>query len=92
MRGQLDRQRIIAIAARHGIRNLRVFGSVARRTASMTSDLDLLVDVAPDRSYLDVIAFCQEVEDLLGHRVDVITEGGISPYLRESIVAEAVAL
>lgn len=88
----LDRERILALARQHGIYNVRVFGSVARTSASPGSDLDLLVDVAPERSYLDLIAFWQSVEDFLGRHVDVVTEGGISPYLRDSILTEAVAL
>lgn len=55
-------------------------------------DLDLLVEMAKDRSLLDLIALSQEVEDTLGINVDVLTEGSLSPYLRERILAEAVPL
>jgi len=88
----LDRGRILELAAHHGLRRVRVFGSVARGEAGAGSDLDLLVDVDPGRSLLDLVAFWQELEELLGHRVDVITDGGISPYLRDRIYAEAVPL
>ncbi len=86
------RQAILALAARHGARDVRVFGSAARREAAPDSDIDLLVDVEPGRSLLDVIALEQELEALLGRSVDVLTEGDLSPYLREHILAEAAPL
>jgi predicted nucleotidyltransferase len=86
------RQEILAIAASHGIRNVRVFGSVARGDARLDSDLDLLVDVEPGRTLLDVIGLEQDLEQLLGRKVDVVTEGGLSPYLQQRILAEASPL
>lgn len=71
---------------------MRVFGSRARGEEGPDSDLDLLVDLEPDRSLLDVISIKQDLEDLLGCSVDVVTEGGLSPYLRERILAEALPL
>jgi hypothetical protein len=87
-----DRARILDLAVRHGLFNVRVFGSVARGEAGPNSDIDLLVDVESNRTYLDVVAFWQAVQELLGQRVDVLTDGGLSPYLRARIGAEAVAL
>jgi hypothetical protein len=89
---RLDRNRILALADQHGMRRVRVFGSVARGDAGAASDLDLLVEVAPDRSYLDFVAFWQDVEEVVGCHVDVVSDGGLSPYLREKIYAEATAL
>lgn len=83
------REAILELAARHGARTVRVFGSAARGDAGLESDLDLLVDMEKGRSLLDQIAFWQDVEELLGFEVDVITERGVSPYLRERILAEA---
>jgi predicted nucleotidyltransferase len=77
------------LAAAHGVVRVRVFGSRARGEASAASDLDLLVDLAPERDLLDLIAFKLDVEDLLGHHVDVLTEAALSPYLREGVLAEA---
>ncbi|PTL35200.1 nucleotidyltransferase [Candidatus Methylomirabilis limnetica] len=77
------------LAATHGVVRVRVFGSRARGEACAASDLDLLVDLAPDRDLLDLIAFKLDVEDLLGRRVDVLTEAALSPYLREGVLAEA---
>ncbi len=88
-----DKRRVIlAIAARHGARNVRVFGSVARGEATGDSDLDLLVEMETGRTFLDLVGLWQDLEDLLGTRVDVLTDGGISPHLRDRILAEAVPL
>jgi predicted nucleotidyltransferase len=86
------RSAILQIAAAHGARDVRIFGSWARDEARPDSDVDLLVRLDAGRSLLDIIAIKQDLEDLLGLPVDVITETGISPYLREQILAEAVAL
>jgi predicted nucleotidyltransferase len=83
---------ILRVARSHGATSVRVFGSRARGENSPESDLDLLVTMEPDRSLLDVVAIRQDLEDLLGYPVDVVTEGGLSPYLRERILAEAVVL
>lgn len=86
------RGEILALAARHGAGNVRVFGSVARGDGGGDSDIDFLVDVAADRTLLDVIALEQDLQQLLGQRVDVLTERGLSPYLQQQILAEAAAL
>lgn len=87
-----ERERIPQIAQRHGVRQVRLFGSVVRGEAGAESDVDFLVDIEPGRSLLDLVAFWQDVEELLGQRVDVISDGGVSPYLRDRIHAEAVPL
>ena len=87
-----SREEIARIAAAHGARNVRVFGSAGRGEAGGASDLDLLVDMAEGRSLFDLVALSDELEDALGIEVDVVTEGGLSPYLRDRILDEAVAL
>ncbi len=77
---------------RHGVVRLRVFGSWARGDAGEDSDLDLLVKLKPGKSLLDVIGLQQGLEDLVGRKVDILTEGGVSPYLKERILAEARSL
>jgi predicted nucleotidyltransferase len=69
-----------------------VFGSFARGDNRDGSDLDLLVELETGRSLLDLIAIKQDLEDLLGVRVDVVTERSISPYFRDTVLKEAVAL
>jgi predicted nucleotidyltransferase len=86
------REQIRRLAARHGARQLRIFGSVARGETHSESDLDLLVKLDPGRSLLDLVALKQDLEDLLGCRVDVLTEAAISPYIRDKVLRESVDL
>jgi predicted nucleotidyltransferase len=86
------RQKILDAAARRGAKNVRVFGSVARGDDRADSDVDLLVDVEAGRTLLDVIGLEQDLEELLGRRVEVLTEKGLSPYLQQRILAEATSL
>lgn len=69
-----------------------MFGSEARGEAGPDSDLDLLVDMDPGRSLLDLAGLGQDLEDLLGRRVDVVTERSLNPRLRVSILADAQPL
>lgn len=87
-----NRAEILGIAAQYGARNVRVFGSVARGDAGPDSDIDLLVDLEPGRTLLDHVGLWQDLEELLGRRVDVVVEGGISPHLEKRILAEATPL
>lgn len=80
---------ILRVARQHGAGTVRVFGSRARGDFRSDSDLDLLVTLEPHRSLLDVVAIKQDLEELLGYRVDVVTENGLSPYLRDRVLAEA---
>ena len=86
------RETILRVAASHGARDVRVFGSRVRGTARPDSDVDILVKLEAGRSLLDLIAIKQDLEDLLGCKVDVVTEAAISPYIREQVLNEAVAL
>jgi predicted nucleotidyltransferase len=86
------RAEILAVAAQHGARAIRLFGSVARGDARADSDVDVLIDLEPGRSLLDLIAIKQDLEDILGRSVDVVTEAAISPYLRQRVLAEAIPL
>ncbi|MGE0132369.1 MAG: nucleotidyltransferase family protein [Blastocatellales bacterium] len=86
------REIILELAARHGAHNVRVFGSVARGEAGPDSDVDLLVDLDKDRSLFDQMDFQQEIEDLLGRKVDVVTEQSIYWLLRRRILKEAIPL
>lgn len=86
------RGEILGIAQRYGASNVRVFGSLARGEAGSESDVDLLVAIEPGRTLLDLVGLWQDLEEALGQRVDVVTDGGLSPHLRERILAEAVPL
>ena len=86
------RREILQIAARHGARRLRIFGSVARGDASPDSDFDFLVDMEAGRSLFDLGALLMDLQDLLNCRVDVVTEKGLRPRIRERVLREAVLL
>jgi len=86
------RELILNIAARHGARNLRVFGSVVSGQQRPDSDLDLLVDFDLGRSLLDHVALVQDLEDLLGQKVDVVTEKALHWYIRDRVLRQATAL
>jgi hypothetical protein len=84
--------RIEALAKKRGLRNLRVFGSVARGDADDASDVDLLVDAEKGTSLLDLIGFQRELQELLGRKVDVVTPAGLPPEIRSRALAEATPL
>lgn len=86
------RDLILKIGYKHGVGNIRVFGSVARSEDGPKSDLDLLVEFEKGRSLFDLIHFKHEVEDLLGVKVDVVTENSIHWSMRQDVLAEAVQL
>lgn len=83
---------ITAVARRRGASNVRVFGSVARGDAGASSDVDLLVDLDPDRSLFDLGGLLMDLAELLGADVDVVTEASLKPRVRRRVLAEAVAL
>jgi hypothetical protein len=89
---QTRREEIVEIAQRYGASNVRVFGSRARGEARPDSDVDILVTVGERTSLLDIIAIKQDLEDLLGSTVHLVTEDAISPYIREKILEQAIAL
>jgi len=89
---QQQRQTILDIAATHGATTVKIFGSAGRDEASPESDLDLLVEFETAYSLLHMIALKQDLEDLLGCPVDVVTEAALSPYIREQVLAEAIRL
>jgi predicted nucleotidyltransferase len=86
------RDQIQEIAARHGARNVRVFGSIARSDEGEGSDLDLLISLEEGWSLLDLVELKQDLEAALGRPVDVVTERSLSPHLRDQVLDEAVAL
>jgi len=80
------------IAREHGASNIRVFGSFARGEAREDSDLDLVVDMAPNRTLLDSVGLVQDLQESLGRHVDVVTEPSLHRLLRAKILSEAVPL
>lgn len=84
------RDLIRRIAERHGAYNVRVFGSVARGDAGPQSDVDFLVEAGPSASAWFPGGLVADLEDVLGRRVDVVTERALRPEFRDRVVREAV--
>ena len=83
---------ILRVAARHGARNVRVFGSVARGAADAASDVDFLVDMEPGRTLLDLGGLLYDLQELLGRSVDVVTTKGLRERIRAGVLKDAVSL
>ncbi len=86
------REEILRIASMHGALNVRLFGSVVRGEAGPSSDVDVLVDMEPGRSLLDLGGLLMDLQDLLGCKVDVVTAKGLRERIRDRVLAEAVPL
>ncbi len=86
------RDEVLRLAAKHGARNVRIFGSVARGEADATSDLDFLIELEPGRNLLDMGGLLMDLQSLLGRPVDVISEKGLRPSIRARVLREAVPL
>jgi predicted nucleotidyltransferase len=86
------RREVIDLAAQHGFRNVRVFGSVARGEDGPESDIDLLVTLPNGASLFDIGALEAGLTALLGERVDLVPDGSLRPHSRDEILAEAVPL
>ena len=86
------RSKILAAAAASGAGNVRVFGSVARGDDDRDSDIDFLVSLEPGRTLLDLAKLEIRLEQLLGRKVDVVTEGSLQEPIRSSALREAVSV
>lgn len=87
-----NRNEIIRIARRHGASNVRVFGSRSRGVGRADSDLDVLITFEEERSLLDLVAIKLDLQDLLGCSVDVVTEPGLSQYIKDQVLRDAIPL
>lgn len=90
--GPAQIQAIRELAREHGVASVRVFGSMARGTATDDSDLDILVQFKEAPNLIQVIGFKEAEEEELGIKADVVEEGALSPYIEEMVFAEAIAL
>ena len=86
------RDAILALAAKYGASNVRVFGSVAEGEATEASDVDFLVDMEPGRSLFDMGGLLMDLQELLGRKVDVVTEPALHWYIRDRVMHQARAL
>ncbi|MCY7412245.1 MAG: nucleotidyltransferase family protein [Salinibacterium sp.] len=87
-----QRPRVLDLLASHGVRHIRVFGSVARGADSPSSDIDLLVDLPESMSLFIIARVESELAELLGSRVDLVSSRSLRPHLAERVKAEAVRL
>jgi len=86
---QTQREQILAIAHKNGAHDVRIFGSVARGDTRPDSDIDFLVNLDAGRSLLDLARLLRELQTLLGHNVDVVTEAGLRPRIRPQVLKDA---
>lgn len=86
------RDQILKLASNYGINRVRIFGSIARDEATKNSDIDLLVNFSKDSSLFDLIAFKNDVEDLLNQKVDVVSENSLHWYIKDRVIQEAVEI
>ena len=86
------KDQILALAAKHGAYNVRVFGSVAQGTADESSDVDFLVDLEDGRTLFDLGGLLMDLQDLLQRKVDVLTEPSLHWYIRNKVLNEAKPL
>jgi predicted nucleotidyltransferase/uncharacterized protein with HEPN domain len=86
------RDEILRTAVKYGVSNVRIFGSVARGEADAASDIDLLVDVEPGRTLFDLSELLFDLQELLGHNVDLVTEKGLHTHIRDRVLKEAIPL
>lgn len=86
------RNEILKLASQHGASNVRVFGSAARGEANAGSDIDFLVELEPDRTLFDLGALLMDLQDLLGRKIDIVTDDSIYWLLKRKIMKEAVSL
>ena len=84
------REDILRLAAEHGAKHVRIFGSVARGEADDQSDIDFLVDMEPGRSLLDMGGLLMDLQNLLGCRVDVVSTKGLKTRIRDRVLTEAI--
>ena len=91
---QYDEEALATLCLKHHVRQLDLFGSRAKGTAKDGSDVDLLVEYEPGRTpgLLGFISLQEELADLLGAEVDLVSSGGLSPYMRDEILASRRSL
>ncbi len=89
---QSKKDEILKTAQAYGVTQIRVFGSVAREEENTASDIDFLVKFEPGRTLFDLIGLEEDLEELLGRSVDVITENSLNKYIRDDVLREVVEL
>lgn len=86
------KQKIVPILESYGVKRIALFGSCVRGEMQEDSDIDILVDIKTDISLLDFVGLKQRIEEVLGHKVDLVEYDTLKPLLRERILKEQVVL
>jgi len=86
------REEILALAKKHGVTDVRVFGSVAREEEEKNSDIDFLIDLEKNRSLFDLIGFQQDLEEIFHRKCDVVSKNGLHWVIRDDVLNEAKPL
>ncbi len=81
--------KLVSILKKHGAKKIEIFGSYARGEAKPGSDIDIMVEFEKRKSLLELVGIEQELEDVLGIKVDLLTRAFISPYLIDRIDKES---
>jgi uncharacterized protein len=87
-----QKEQILALTAKYGAYNVRIFGSVARGEANENSNVDFLINLEEGRSLFDLGGLLMDLQKLLGRKVDIVTEGGLHWYIKDRVLKEAIPL
>lgn len=87
-----QREKILQIASKYGASNIQIFGSIARQENTFDSNVDFLVELDSQRTLLNQIALIQDLEELLGCRVDVVEPDCLHEAIRSQVLQEAISL
>jgi len=87
-----DRNRLASLCREHGATRLRLFGSAARGEERPDSDIDIIVDFERPVGFIELIRFENALAEFFGRSVDLVTEPGLSPFIRDSVLASAAII
>ena len=87
-----DRNRLAILCREHGATRLRLFGSAARGEERPDSDIDIIVDFERPVGFIELIRFENALAEFFGRSVDLVTEPGLSPFIRDSVLASAAII
>jgi predicted nucleotidyltransferase len=89
---QFDRNALDRLCRENGVRRLRIFGSVARGEERPDSDVDLIVEFGRPTGFVELVRFERLLSEMFGRSVDLVTEPGLDPYIRDSVISSASVL
>jgi len=87
-----NRLKILALAKKNGVTNIRVFGSMAKNKANNNSDVDFLVEIEEGRTGFALGGFLMDVSELLQRKIDVVTENALHKRIYDKVMQEAIPI